>query len=173
MMKCKTNDDGDADASVTKITGKGDNGRKIVGGEGDDATKIMGEGDDGRKTAREDSNASKIAGEGGDATVDQKTVSTQMIFVNELSINYLNNPNFDSAWYTSSLEAETKCICELRVPRLDISCFSDEQVSEWKEAYDELVQKCSYVEFVQGSPDLDELQKSKDTPKLLLMDDIP
>uniref|UniRef100_A0A915L3I5 Uncharacterized protein n=1 Tax=Romanomermis culicivorax TaxID=13658 RepID=A0A915L3I5_ROMCU len=73
MMKCKTNDDGDADASATKITGKGDNHRKIVGGEGDDATKIMGEGDDGRKTAREDSNATKITGEGGDATVDQKT----------------------------------------------------------------------------------------------------
>uniref|UniRef100_A0A915IVT6 Uncharacterized protein n=1 Tax=Romanomermis culicivorax TaxID=13658 RepID=A0A915IVT6_ROMCU len=72
MMKHKTidDDDGDADASTTKIAGKGGDDTKIIGeegkdatkivGEGEDATKIIGEGDDAMKTVGQDSNAMKI-----------------------------------------------------------------------------------------------------------------
>uniref|UniRef100_A0A915JRT1 Uncharacterized protein n=1 Tax=Romanomermis culicivorax TaxID=13658 RepID=A0A915JRT1_ROMCU len=68
---------------TTKIAGKGDAGMKIIGEEGDDAMKIIEEGPD----------VTKIAGEAGDATEHQKAVSPQTTFVNELFINYLNDPD--------------------------------------------------------------------------------
>uniref|UniRef100_A0A915L563 Uncharacterized protein n=1 Tax=Romanomermis culicivorax TaxID=13658 RepID=A0A915L563_ROMCU len=83
MMKCKTRDNDDADVPATKIAGKGDDCTKIIGEEAHDATKIIEEGAD----------ATKMAGEGGDAIEDQKTVSTQTTFINELFINYLNDPD--------------------------------------------------------------------------------
>uniref|UniRef100_A0A915J5K0 Uncharacterized protein n=1 Tax=Romanomermis culicivorax TaxID=13658 RepID=A0A915J5K0_ROMCU len=106
-MKTIDGDDVDADASASKITGKGGDGMKIVGEEGEDVTKIVGKGDDAMKIVgednnsskivREDRNATKIAVEGGDATVNQKTVSTQTMFVNDLFIHYLNDQDYDSA----------------------------------------------------------------------------
>uniref|UniRef100_A0A915JW76 Transposase n=1 Tax=Romanomermis culicivorax TaxID=13658 RepID=A0A915JW76_ROMCU len=87
-IKCKTNNNGDADVSATKIAGKDDAGTKIVGEEGYDATKIFEEED------RVD--ATKFAGESGDASEDQKAVSIQTTFVNDLFIDYLNDPDYNS-----------------------------------------------------------------------------
>uniref|UniRef100_A0A915HVN6 Uncharacterized protein n=1 Tax=Romanomermis culicivorax TaxID=13658 RepID=A0A915HVN6_ROMCU len=64
--------DGDADPSATKIAGKGGDGKKIVGEEGEDATKIVGKGGDATKIIGEDNNAMKIAGEGGKILTDKQ-----------------------------------------------------------------------------------------------------
>uniref|UniRef100_A0A915KZ73 Uncharacterized protein n=1 Tax=Romanomermis culicivorax TaxID=13658 RepID=A0A915KZ73_ROMCU len=73
MMKHKRidDDDGDADATTTKIAGKGRDGMKIIREEGDKATKIIGEGDDFTTMVGQDSNATKIIGEGGHATSEK------------------------------------------------------------------------------------------------------
>uniref|UniRef100_A0A915IL94 Uncharacterized protein n=1 Tax=Romanomermis culicivorax TaxID=13658 RepID=A0A915IL94_ROMCU len=68
-IKCKTNNNGDADVSATKIVGKDNVGSKIVGEEGYDAMKMVEEGAD----------ATKITEELDDAAEDQKAVSAQTI----------------------------------------------------------------------------------------------
>uniref|UniRef100_A0A915KSG9 Uncharacterized protein n=1 Tax=Romanomermis culicivorax TaxID=13658 RepID=A0A915KSG9_ROMCU len=76
-------DDGDTAASAIKIAGKGNDGTKIVGEVGENATKIVGEGNHGTKIIGEGDDAKKIVGddarkitkEGGNACVDQKTLS--------------------------------------------------------------------------------------------------
>uniref|UniRef100_A0A915HXM3 Uncharacterized protein n=1 Tax=Romanomermis culicivorax TaxID=13658 RepID=A0A915HXM3_ROMCU len=94
---------------------------KIIGEEGYDATKIVKEEEEG-------TDATKIAGELREASEDQKAVSAQMTFVNELFIDYLNNPDYHSM--SDRSHAETKRICELHVPGLDIPWFFHEQVVE-------------------------------------------
>uniref|UniRef100_A0A915JP66 Uncharacterized protein n=1 Tax=Romanomermis culicivorax TaxID=13658 RepID=A0A915JP66_ROMCU len=73
MMKCKTSDNGDADVSATKITGKGDDRTKIVGEKGDD---------DGTKIIEEGADATKIIGEEANGTEDQKTILKKSGIVN-------------------------------------------------------------------------------------------
>uniref|UniRef100_A0A915KYN2 Uncharacterized protein n=1 Tax=Romanomermis culicivorax TaxID=13658 RepID=A0A915KYN2_ROMCU len=68
-MKCKMSNNGDADASATKIPGKVDDGTKIIVEEGQDSTKIVEEGG---------ADATKIAGEAGNATEDQKTIAIHL-----------------------------------------------------------------------------------------------
>uniref|UniRef100_A0A915HN59 Uncharacterized protein n=1 Tax=Romanomermis culicivorax TaxID=13658 RepID=A0A915HN59_ROMCU len=130
MMKCKMvdNDDTMIKNSVSKLA---DISMKIAEKGGSD-TKIVREGGYATKTVEEGGDATKIIEEGGDATVDPKTVSTQMMFVNELFIDYLNDRDYDSSSDTSSLDAETKCICKLRVLELDIPWFFEEQVVKGK-----------------------------------------
>uniref|UniRef100_A0A915HMX3 Uncharacterized protein n=1 Tax=Romanomermis culicivorax TaxID=13658 RepID=A0A915HMX3_ROMCU len=90
---------------TTKIAGKdADSGRIIIGEEGYDATKIVKEEvTDATKIVKEEGiDGTKLAGESGDASEDQKAVSVQTTFVNELFIDYLKDPDYDSRSDTSS-----------------------------------------------------------------------
>uniref|UniRef100_A0A915HYI4 Variable large protein n=1 Tax=Romanomermis culicivorax TaxID=13658 RepID=A0A915HYI4_ROMCU len=112
MIKCKTNDNGDTDVSATKIAGKDDAGTRIIGEEGYDARKIVKEEvADATKIVKEEGvEATKFTGESGYASEDQKAVSIQTIVVNELFMDYFNDPNHNSLSDTSLLDNKTKPI---------------------------------------------------------------
>uniref|UniRef100_A0A915IX37 Uncharacterized protein n=1 Tax=Romanomermis culicivorax TaxID=13658 RepID=A0A915IX37_ROMCU len=109
-IKRKTNINNNTTVSPTKIAGKDDSTTKIAKEEFVDATKILKEEVAvAKKIIKEEGiDATKFAGEQSDACEDQKAVSVQTRFVNELFIDCFKDPDYNSMLDTSSLDAETK-----------------------------------------------------------------